>query len=150
MRSDQVKKGMQQAPHRSLFNALGYTKEEMNRPLVGIVCSYNEIVPGHMNLDKIAEAVKLGVAMAGGTPVLFPAIAVCDGIAMGHTGMKYSLVTRELIADSTECMAKAHQFDALVMIPNCDKNPCWLDMLTAAREVCLPCSRLWVPMKPER
>ncbi|MBQ9157338.1 MAG: dihydroxy-acid dehydratase [Eubacterium sp.] len=122
MKSDQVKKGMQQAPHRSLFNALGYTKEEMERPLVGIVCSYNEIVPGHMNLDKIAQAVKMGVAMAGGTPVLFPAIAVCDGIAMGHVGMKYSLVTRELIADSTECMAKAHQFDALVMIPNCDKN----------------------------
>ncbi len=132
MRSDQVKKGMQQAPHRSLFNALGYTKEEMNRPLVGIVCSYNEIVPGHMNLDKIAEAVKLGVAMAGGTPVLFPAIAVCDGIAMGHTGMKYSLVTRELIADSTECMAKAHQFDALVMIPNCDKNVPGL-LMAAAR-----------------
>ena len=122
MNSDHVKKGMQQAPHRSLFNALGYTKEEMERPLVGIVSSYNEIVPGHMNLDKITQAVKMGVAMAGGTPVVFPAIAVCDGIAMGHTGMKYSLVTRELIADSTECMAKAHQFDALVMIPNCDKN----------------------------
>lgn len=132
MRSDQVKKGMQQAPHRSLFNALGYTKEELARPLVGIVCSYNEIVPGHMNLDKIAEAVKLGVAMAGGTPVMFPAIAVCDGIAMGHTGMKYSLVTRELIADSTECMAKAHQFDALVMIPNCDKNVPGL-LMAAAR-----------------
>lgn len=132
MRSDQVKKGMQQAPHRSLFNALGYTKEELDRPLVGIVCSYNEIVPGHMNLDKIAEAVKLGVAMAGGTPVMFPAIAVCDGIAMGHTGMKYSLVTRELIADSTECMAKAHQFDALVMIPNCDKNVPGL-LMAAAR-----------------
>lgn len=132
MKSDQVKKGMQQAPHRSLFNALGYTKEELEKPLVGIVCSYNEIVPGHMNLDKIAEAVKLGVAMAGGTPVMFPAIAVCDGIAMGHTGMKYSLVTRELIADSTECMAKAHQFDALVMIPNCDKNVPGL-LMAAAR-----------------
>ena len=132
MRSDQVKKGMQQAPHRSLFNALGYTKEEMERPLVGICCSYNEIVPGHMNLDKICEAVKLGVAMAGGTPIVFPAIAVCDGIAMGHTGMKYSLVTRELIADSTECMAKAHQFDALVMIPNCDKNVPGL-LMAAAR-----------------
>ena len=122
MRSDAVKTGTQQAPHRSLFNALGMTKEEMERPLVGIVCSYNEIVPGHMNLDKIAQAVKLGVAMAGGTPVMFPAIAVCDGIAMGHIGMKYSLVTRDLIADSTEAMALAHQFDALVMIPNCDKN----------------------------
>jgi len=132
MNSDHVKKGMQQAPHRSLFNALGYTKEEMERPLVGIVSSYNEIVPGHMNLDKITQAVKMGVAMAGGTPVAFPAIAVCDGIAMGHTGMKYSLVTRELIADSTECMAKAHQFDALVMIPNCDKNVPGL-LMAAAR-----------------
>jgi len=132
MNSDHVKKGMQQAPHRSLFNALGYTKEEMERPLVGIVSSYNEIVPGHMNLDKITQAVKMGVAMAGGTPVVFPAIAVCDGIAMGHTGMKYSLVTRELIADSTECMAKAHQFDALVMIPNCDKNVPGL-LMAAAR-----------------
>ena len=132
MRSDAVTKGMQQAPHRSLFNALGYTKEEMERPLVGIVSSYNEIVPGHMNLDKITQAVKMGVAMAGGTPVVFPAIAVCDGIAMGHTGMKYSLVTRELIADSTECMAKAHQFDALVMIPNCDKNVPGL-LMAAAR-----------------
>ena len=132
MNSDHVKKGMQQAPHRSLFNALGYTKEEMERPLVGIVSSYNEIVPGHMNLDKITQAVKMGVAMAGGTPVVFPAIAVCDGIAMGHTGMKYSLVTRELIADSTECMAKAHQFDALVMIPNCDKNVPGL-LMSAAR-----------------
>ena len=132
MNSDHVKKGMQQAPHRSLFNALGYTKEEMERPLVGIVSSYNEIVPGHMNLDKITQAVKIGVAMAGGTPVVFPAIAVCDGIAMGHTGMKYSLVTRELIADSTECMAKAHQFDALVMIPNCDKNVPGL-LMAAAR-----------------
>ena len=122
MRSDTVTKGMQQAPHRSLFNALGYTEEELEKPLVGIVCSYNEIVPGHMNLDKIANAVKMGVAMAGGTPVMFPAIAVCDGIAMGHIGMKYSLVTRDLIADSTEAMAMAHQFDALVMIPNCDKN----------------------------
>ena len=132
MNSDHVKKGMQQAPHRSLFNALGYTKEEMERPLVGIVSSYNEIVPGHMNLDKITQAVKMGVAMAGGTPVVFPAIAVCDGSAMGHTGMKYSLVTRELIADSTECMAKAHQFDALVMIPNCDKNVPGL-LMAAAR-----------------
>ena len=122
MRSDAVTKGMQQAPHRSLFNALGMTEEELKKPLVGIVSSYNEIVPGHMNIDKIANAVKLGVAMAGGNPVMFPAIAVCDGIAMGHTGMKYSLVTRDLIADSTECMALAHQFDALVMIPNCDKN----------------------------
>ena len=122
MRSDAVKTGTQQAPHRSLFNALGMTKEEMDRPLVGIVSSYNEIVPGHMNLDKITQAVKLGVAMAGGTPVMFPAIAVCDGIAMGHVGMKYSLVTRDLIADSTEAMAMAHQFDTLVMIPNCDKN----------------------------
>ncbi len=132
MRSDNVKKGMQQAPHRSLFNALGYTKEELERPLVGIVSSHNEIVPGHMNLDKIVEAVKLGVAMAGGTPVVFPAIAVCDGIAMGHTGMKYSLVTRDLICDSTECMALAHQFDALVMVPNCDKNVPGL-LMAAAR-----------------
>ena len=132
MKSDAVKSGMQQAPHRSLFNALGMTKEELERPLVGIVCSYNEIVPGHMNLDKIAEAVKLGVAMAGGTPIMFPAIAVCDGIAMGHIGMKYSLVTRDLIADSTECMALAHQFDALVMIPNCDKNVPGL-LMAAAR-----------------
>ena len=132
MRSDAVKTGTQQAPHRSLFNALGMTKEEMERPLVGIVCSYNEIVPGHMNLDKIAQAVKLGVAMAGGTPVMFPAIAVCDGIAMGHIGMKYSLVTRDLIADSTEAMALSHQFDALVMIPNCDKNVPGL-LMAAAR-----------------
>ena len=132
MRSDAVKTGSQQAPHRSLFNALGITKEEMERPLVGIVCSYNEIVPGHMNLDKIAQAVKLGVAMAGGTPIMFPAIAVCDGIAMGHIGMKYSLVTRDLIADSTEAMALAHQFDALVMIPNCDKNVPGL-LMAAAR-----------------
>ena len=132
MRSDAVKTGTQQAPHRSLFNALGMTKEEMDRPLVGIVSSYNEIVPGHMNLDKITQAVKLGVAMAGGTPVMFPAIAVCDGIAMGHVGMKYSLVTRDLIADSTEAMAMAHQFDALVMIPNCDKNVPGL-LMAAAR-----------------
>ena len=132
MKSDAVKKGLQQAPHRSLFNALGMTEEEMERPLVGIVCSYNEIVPGHMNLDKIANAVKMGVAMAGGTPIMFPAIAVCDGIAMGHEGMKYSLVTRDLIADSIECMAKAHQFDALVMIPNCDKNVPGL-LMAAAR-----------------
>ena len=132
MKSDNVKKGMQQAPHRSLFNALGFTKEEMDKPLVGIVSSYNEIVPGHMNLDKIVEAVKLGVAMAGGVPVVFPAIAVCDGIAMGHVGMKYSLVTRDLIADSTECMAIAHQFDALVMVPNCDKNVPGL-LMAAAR-----------------
>ena len=132
MKSDAVKTGMQQAPHRSLFNALGMTKEEMEKPLVGIVSSYNEIVPGHMNLDKIVEAVKLGVAMAGGTPVVFPAIAVCDGIAMGHIGMKYSLVTRDLIADSTECMAIAHQFDALVMVPNCDKNVPGL-LMAAAR-----------------
>ena len=132
MRSDTVRKGTQQAPHRSLFNALGMTKEEMDKPLVGIVSSYNEIVPGHMNLDKIVNAVKLGVAMAGGTPVVFPAIAVCDGIAMGHIGMKYSLVTRDLIADSTEAMAMAHQFDALVMIPNCDKNVPGL-LMAAAR-----------------
>ena len=132
MRSDLVKKGVQQAPHRSLFNALGYTKEELNKPLIGVVSSYNEIVPGHMNLDKIVDAVKLGVAMAGGTPIVFPAIAVCDGIAMGHTGMKYSLVTRDLIADSTEAMALAHQFDALVMVPNCDKNVPGL-LMAAAR-----------------
>ena len=132
MKSDAVKKGIQQAPHRSLFHALGLTKEEMDKPLIGIVNSYNEIVPGHMNLDKITEAVKLGVAMAGGVPRVFPAIAVCDGIAMGHEGMKYSLVTRDLIADSTECMARAHQFDALVMIPNCDKNVPGL-LMAAAR-----------------
>lgn len=136
MKSDNVKSGMQQAPHRSLFNALGMTQEEMKKPMVGIVSSYNEIVPGHMNLDKIVEAVKLGVAMAGGTPVVFPAIAVCDGIAMGHIGMKYSLVTRDLIADSTECMALAHQFDALVMVPNCDKNVPGL--LMAAARVNIP------------
>ena len=132
MGSDLVKTGMQHGPHRSLFNALGLTKEELSKPLVGIVSSYNEIVPGHMNLDKIVEAVKLGVASAGGTPIVFPAIAVCDGIAMGHTGMKYSLVTRDLIADSTECMALAHQFDALVMVPNCDKNVPGL-LMAAAR-----------------
>ena len=132
MKSDAVKKGIQQAPHRSLFNALGFTKEELKRPLIGIVNSYNEIVPGHMNLDKITEAVKMGVALAGGVPREFPAIAVCDGIAMGHEGMKYSLVTRDLIADSTECMARAHQFDALVMIPNCDKNVPGL-LMAAAR-----------------
>lgn len=132
MKSDAVTKGIQQAPHRSLFNALGMTKEEMDRPLVGIVSSYNEIVPGHMNLDKIVEAVKMGVAMAGGTPIMFPAIAVCDGIAMGHIGMKYSLVTRDLICDSTEAMALAHQFDALVMVPNCDKNVPGL-LMAAAR-----------------
>ncbi len=132
MKSDSVKSGVSQAPHRSLFNALGYTEEERRRPMIGIVCSYNEIVPGHMNLDKIAEAVKMGVAMAGGMPVMFPAIAVCDGIAMGHIGMKYSLVTRDLIADSTECMAKAHGFDGLVMIPNCDKNVPGL-LMAAAR-----------------
>ena len=136
MRRDAVFKGTQQAPHRSLFNALGLTEEEMNRPLIGIVSSYNEIVPGHMNIDKLVEAVKLGVAMAGGTPRVFPAIAVCDGIAMGHTGMKYSLVTRDLIADSTECMALAHQFDGLVMIPNCDKNVPGL--LMAAARVNIP------------
>ncbi len=132
MNSSKVKDGVQQAPHRSLFNALGFTKEEMKKPMIGVVCSYNEIVPGHMNLDKIAEAVKLGIAEAGGVPVEFPAIAVCDGIAMGHTGMKYSLVTRDLIADSTECMAKAHAFDGLVMIPNCDKNVPGL-LMAAAR-----------------
>ena len=136
MRSDSVKTGTSQAPHRSLFNALGYTKEERERPLIGIVSSFNEIVPGHMNLDKIVEAVKLGVAMAGGTPVVFPAIAVCDGIAMGHIGMKYSLVTRDLIADSTECMAMAHGFDGLVMVPNCDKNVPGL--LMAAARVNIP------------
>lgn len=132
MKSDNVKKGIQQAPHRSLFNALGFTAEEMEKPMVGIVSSYNEIVPGHINLDKIVNAVKLGVAEAGGVPVVFPAIAVCDGIAMGHVGMKYSLVTRDLIADSTECMALAHQFDALVMVPNCDKNVPGL-LMAAAR-----------------
>ena len=132
MRSDNARSGMQQAPARSLFNALGFTKDEMKKPMVGIVSSYNEIVPGHMNIDKIVDAVKLGVAEAGGVPVVFPAIAVCDGIAMGHIGMKYSLVTRDLIADSTECMALAHQFDALVMVPNCDKNVPGL-LMAAAR-----------------
>ena len=132
MKSDNARAGMQQAPARSLFNALGFTAEEMKKPMVGIVSSYNEIVPGHMNIDKIVEAVKLGVAEAGGVPVVFPAIAVCDGIAMGHIGMKYSLVTRDLIADSTECMATAHQFDALVMVPNCDKNVPGL-LMAAAR-----------------
>jgi dihydroxy-acid dehydratase len=136
MRSDAVKTGMAQAPHRSLFNALGLTKEELRKPLIGIVSSYNEIVPGHINLDKIVDAVRLGVAMAGGTPIVFPAIAVCDGIAMGHQGMKYSLVTRDLIADSTEAMAMAHQFDALVMVPNCDKNVPGL--LMAAARVNIP------------
>ncbi len=136
MRSDNVKSGVQRAPHRSLFYALGYTKEELERPLIGVVSSYNEIVPGHMNLDKIVDAVKAGVRMAGGTPIAFPAIAVCDGIAMGHTGMKYSLATRELIADSTEAMALAHQFDALVMVPNCDKNVPGL--LMAAARVNIP------------
>jgi dihydroxy-acid dehydratase len=132
MKSDSVKKGMQQAPHRSLFHALGMTEEEMEKPLIGIVSSYNEIVPGHMNLDKITDAVKMGVAMAGGNPVMVPAIAVCDGIAMGHIGMKYSLATRDLVADSTECLATAHAFDALVMIPNCDKNVPGL-LMAAAR-----------------
>ncbi len=132
MRSDNVKTGVEHAPHRSLFNALGFTEEEMKKPMIGIVSSYNEIVPGHMNIDKIVNAVKLGVAEAGGVPVVFPAIAVCDGIAMGHVGMKYSLVTRDLIADSTECMALAHQFDGLVMVPNCDKNVPGL-LMAAAR-----------------
>ena len=132
MRSDVIKKGVPAAPNRSLLYALGYTKEEIERPLIGVVCSFNEIVPGHMNLDKIAEAVKAGIRAAGGTPVEFPAIAVCDGIAMGHVGMKYSLVTRDLIADSTEAMAMAHQFDGLVMIPNCDKNVPGL-LMAAAR-----------------
>lgn len=132
MKSDAVKSGAAQAPHRSLFNALGFTKEELSKPLVGIVSSQSEIIPGHMNLDKIVEAVKLGVAMSGGTPIVVPAIAVCDGIAMGHIGMKYSLVTRDLIADSTECLATAHQFDALVMVPNCDKNVPGL-LMAAAR-----------------
>ena len=136
MRSDSVKTGTAQAPHRSLFNALGFTEEERRRPMIGIVSCFSEIVPGHMNLDKITEAVKMGVAMAGGMPVVFPAIAVCDGIAMGHVGMKYSLVTRDLIADSTECMAMAHGFDGLVCIPNCDKNVPGL--LMAAARVNIP------------
>ncbi len=132
MRSDSITKGVNRAPHRSLFNALGLTKEELDRPIIGIVSSVNDIVPGHMNLDKIVEAVKKGVLMAGGTPLVFPAIAVCDGIAMGHTGMKYSLVTREIVADSTEAVATAHQFDGLVMVPNCDKNVPGL-LMAAAR-----------------
>ena len=132
MKSDKMKKGVQCAPQRSLLHALGMTDEEIAKPLIGIVSSYNEIVPGHMNIDKITNAVKTGVAIAGGNPVVFPAIAVCDGIAMGHQGMKYSLVTRDLIADSTECMALAHAFDALVMIPNCDKNVPGL-LMAAAR-----------------
>lgn len=136
MQSDLVKAGMEHAPHRSLFNALGFTAEEMRKPLVGIISSYNEIVPGHMNLDKIVDAVKLGVAEAGGMPVVVPAIAVCDGIAMGHVGMKYSLVTRDIIADSTECLARAHQFDAMVCVPNCDKNVPGL--LMAAARVNIP------------
>ena len=136
MRSDNARAGIKQAPARSLFNALGFTAEEMRKPIVGIVSSYNEIVPGHINLDKIVDAVKLGVAEAGGVPVVFPAIAVCDGIAMGHIGMKYSLVTRDLIADSTECVAMAHQFDAMVMVPNCDKNVPGL--LMAAARVNIP------------
>lgn len=135
--SDSIKYGARNAAHRSLFHALGWTNEEMSRPLVGIVSSFNEVVPGHMNLDKITEAVKMGVAMAGGMPVVFPAIAVCDGIAMGHTGMRYSLITRDLIADSTEAMVRAHGFDALVMIPNCDKNVPGL--LMAAARLDLPC-----------
>lgn len=132
MSRESIVDGVQNAPHRSLFHALGLTEEEQKRPLIGVVSSYNEIVPGHMNLDKIVEAVKLGVAMAGGTPIVFPAIAVCDGIAMGHQGMKYSLVTRDLIADSTEAMALAHGFDGLVMVPNCDKNVPGL-LMAAAR-----------------
>ena len=147
MRSDVVKKGIPAAPNRSRLYALGYTKEELERPLIGVVCSYNEIVPGHMNLDKIAQAVKAGIQAAGGTPVEFPAIAVCDGIAMGHVGMKYSLVTRDLIADSTEAMAMAHQFDGLVMIPNCDKNVPGL--LMAAAPACPTCSRPWALTTPE-
>ena len=135
MKSNNVKKGVERAPHRSLFNALGMTEEELNRPIIGVVNSYNEIVPGHMNLDKIAEAVKKGVYMAGGTPVEVPAIAVCDGIAMNHTGMRYSLVTRELVCDSTECLARAHQFDGLVMIPNCDKNVPGLLMAAARLDI---------------
>ena len=132
MFSDSIKHGPQNAPHRALYHALGLTDEELSRPLVGIVSSYNEIVPGHINIDKIVDAVKLGVAMAGGTPIVFPAIAVCDGIAMGHKGMKYSLITRDLIADSTEAMVNAHGFDALVMVPNCDKNVPGL-LMAAAR-----------------
>ena len=136
MNSDRVMRGIQQAPHRSLFNALGFTEEERRKPLIGIVSSQSEIIPGHMELDRIAEAVKLGIAEAGGMPVIVPAIAVCDGIAMGHVGMKYSLVTRDLIADSTECLALAHAFDGMVMIPNCDKNVPGL--LMAAARVNIP------------
>ena len=136
MKSDNAKLGVPRAPHRSLFKAMGYTDEELSRPLVGVCCAKNEIIPGHINLDKISQAVKDGIRMAGGTPVEFPAIGVCDGIAMGHEGMRYSLVTRELIADSIECMAKAHQFDALVMIPNCDKIV--PGMLMAAGRLDLP------------
>src|SRR5574344_2364637 len=136
MNSDSLIFGAHNAPHRALYHAIGLTDEELKRPMVGIVSSYNEIVPGHINLDKIVDAVKLGVAMAGGTPVVFPAIAVCDGIAMGHEGMRYSLVTRDLIADSTEAMALAHGFDALVMVPNCDKNVPGL--LMAAARVNIP------------
>ena len=132
MVKEEIVDGFQNAPHRSLYHALGITKEELKRPLIGIVSSYNEIVPGHMNLDKIVEAVKMGVAMAGGTPIVFPAIAVCDGIAMGHKGMKYSLITRDIIADSTEAMVLAHGFDGLVMVPNCDKNVPGL-LMAAAR-----------------
>ena len=137
MRSDVIKKGIPAAPNRSLLYALGYTKEELERPLIGVVCSYNEIVPGHMNLDKITQAVKLGVAMAGGTPIMFPAITVCDGIAMGHTGMKFSLASRELIADSIEAVATATGFDGLVLIPNCDKVV--PGMLMAAARLNIPC-----------
>ena len=136
MKSDNAKKGVARAPHRSLFYAMGYTDEELERPLVGVCCAKNEIIPGHIELDRIAEAVKAGIRMAGGTPIEFPAIGVCDGIAMGHEGMKYSLVTRELIADSIECVTKAHQFDALVMIPNCDKIV--PGMLMAAARLDLP------------
>ena len=132
MVKETIVSGFKNAPHRSLYHALGLTKEEQDRPLIGIVSSYNEIVPGHMNLDKITQAVKIGVAMAGGTPIVFPAIAVCDGIAMGHTGMKYSLITRDMIADSTEAMVMAHGFDGLVMVPNCDKNVPGL-LMAAAR-----------------
>ncbi len=158
MIKDEIVKGAHNASHRSLYHALGLTAEELDRPLIGVVSSYNEIVPGHMNLDKITEAVKMGVAMAGGTPIMFPAIAVCDGIAMGHRGMKYSLVTRDLIADSTEAMVLAHGFDGLVMIPNCDKNvpgllmayscraaPCLPAAWTVTRPAFRECSRRWVP-----
>ena len=149
MKSDNVKKGIARAPHRSLFRAMGYTDEELERPLIGVCCARNEIIPGHIHLNTIAEAVKAGIRMAGGTPVEFPAIGVCDGIAMGHEGMKYSLVTRELIADSIECMTRAHQFDALILIPNCDKIV--PGMLMAAARLDLPtvvCSG--GPMMPGR